>query len=283
MKNVLQLLMLCLIIALPSCKKDHSNPGDGNPKPFVYDTDAQAFFTSSAITDTVQKTAINDFVIALKKDSLWNKFLAIYPMVGGSASTTKWNLKDPRDADNAYRLSFNGTPVFGSTGVLFPTAADYADTHLIDSAMGGYNNSAISYYSRTQNSISGYDMGCADNLYPYNELSVYSNSADTTYAADNTEWFGYHPNLPTPNSTGLFMLSSTDSNVTRYRNGTVVGSAGHAPDKVYTNLTIWIGTPRAARSGQKECALATMGSGFTDAQALTFYNIVKTFETKLNR
>ena len=64
-------------------------------------------------------------------------------MVGGTATTTKWNLKDPRDSDAAYRLIFKGTPVYASTGVLFPTTADYADTHLADNAIGGHNKASI--------------------------------------------------------------------------------------------------------------------------------------------
>ncbi len=286
MKNIISILTLFALIAvIPSCKKDHSNPGDNNLVPTVtYDTASRSFFTASGITDTIQKRAIDDLVKSLKKDSLWNKFLAIYPMIGGSATTTKWNLKDPRDDDNAHRLSYHGSPVYSSTGVLFPGTSDYADTHLVDSVMGGYNNSAISYYSRTQNSISGYDMGCSDGVYPYNELSVYSNSADTSNGADNTEWFGYKSNLNTPNTTGLFMMSSSDSDVKRFRNGIVVGSYGHAPDNRYTGLSIWIGTSRVTgRNGQKECAFATIGNGLTDAEALTFYNIVQAFETKLNR
>lgn len=270
--------MLSFIIVLPSCKKDHSNPEDNKPKPVVYDTDAQAFFTSSAITDTTQMRAVNDFVLSLKKDSLWNKFVAIYPMVGGSASSVKWNLKDPRDADAAYRLTFTGSPVFAPTGVTFPTTSDYADTHVTDSLAGTFDNSAISYFSRTQNDIAGYDMGCSDESYPYNELSVLTDDSYTS------EWFGYRSNIPASNTTGLFMLSSTSSNVTRYRNGIPLGSYGQAPVEAYTNKSVWIGSTRGAySSGQKECALATIGKGLTDAQALDFYNIVNTFETKLGR
>ena len=285
MKTVLKLsVIVCATLLFFSCSKEHSNPVDTNPPAAVYDTASKAFFTSSGITDTVQMRAIDNLVLQLKKDGLWDKFLAIYPMVGGNASTTKWNLKDPRDDDAAYRLTFYGNPVFDSTGVLFPTTADYADSHLVDSAIGGYNNSAISYYSRTQNEISGYDMGCTDGAYPYNELSVYSNAADTSGGADNTEWFGYSPNLNTPNTTGLFMVSSTDTDVKRYRNGVVVGAYGHPPRNSYTNLTIWIGTTRVTvRPGRKECALATIGKGLTDAEALTFYNDVEAFEDKLGR
>jgi hypothetical protein len=284
MKNAFKFSVLLLpIVLILSCQKEHSNPPADNPQPpaVTYDTASKTFFATSGISDTVQMRAIDDLVLALKKDSLWDKFFAIYPMLGGSAETCKWNLINPQDNDAAYRLTFHGSPVFAGTGVLFPTAADYADTHLTDSAIGYY--SSISYYSRTQNTISGYDMGCADTLYPYNELSIYSNAADTTNAADNTEWFGYRPNLNTPNTTGLFTLSSTDSNIVRYRNAEIAGQSGYAPQHLFTNLTIWIGGTRAGHKGEKECALATIGKGLTNDQVATFSTIVQAFETKLNR
>jgi len=278
MKSVLHLLILCLIIVLPSCKKDHSNPDENKPTPFSYDTDAQAFFTSSAISDSTQKMAVNDFVLALKKDSLWNKFKAIYPMLGGTATSARWNLKDPRDADDAYRLTFTGTPVFAATGVTFPTTSDYADTHITDSIAGGFNNSAISYFSRTQNNIVGYDMGCSDENYPYNELAILTDDSYTS------EWFGSRSNIADTNTVGLFMLSATELNVKNYKNGVVLVSSANAPTDVYTNMSIWIGATRgASASGQKECALASIGSGLTDAQAAAFYKDVKAFQTKLNR
>ena len=73
--------------------------------------------------------------------------MAIYPMIGGTQQSTKWNLKDPRDLDAAFRLTFYGTRCTAPTGVLFSTTSDYADTHLPDSMLPATNNNAISYYS----------------------------------------------------------------------------------------------------------------------------------------
>ncbi len=272
MKNLLPLLFLFAF--LPSCQKEFSIEG-GNS--IAYDIDAQKFIDSSGLTDTIQKDAVNNFVIQLKNASLWTRFIAIYPMVGGTAATTKWNLKDPRDLDAAYRLHFNGTPVFASTGVLFPTIADYADTHLSDAVLN-YNDNSISYYSRTQNTIDGYDMGCADHVTYYNEFGIYN-------SVNATNWFGYYEFGSTPSTTtGLFMLSSTLSDVKRYENALVTQSKGSSPTTGYTNYPVLIGYVAGASSGgQRECALATIGNGLTDAQALTFYNIVKNFETALGR
>ena len=275
MKYILQLTGVLFVFVFSSCQKEFLNP-DGDT--FTYDIDAQRFINSSGITDDTQKFAINNFVKQLKDASLWTKFVAVYPVVGGTAASTRWNLKDPRDLDAAYRLTFYGTPVYAGTGILFPTTSDYADTHLADSAIGGHINASISYYSRTQNTVSGYDMGCTDVAIPYSELSIYSNSAD------KSEWFGFSQDTLSTNTTGLFMLSSSATNVTRYRNGAVVSSKGAAPNNSYTNLTFLVGKSRAsAHTGQKECALATIGNGLTDAEALTFYNIVQVFETALGR
>ena len=276
MKDALKLITILFSFALlSSCQKEFSNDGIETS----FDKDAEQFFNSSGITDITQKDAINDFVLQLKKDSLWEKFYAIYPMVGGTAATAKWNLKDPRDLDAAYRLTFNGSPVFAATGVLFPALEDYADTHFTDTALD-YKNSAISYYSRTENTILGYDMGCTNVTTPYNQLTAYSDPSEPAYLS---AWLGYIPGIPTLNTTGLFMLSSSDVNITLYRNGVNLGSSSVAPDAYFTGLTLLIGTSRGGPSGLRECALATIGEGLTDAQSLTFYNIVQSLQKELGR
>jgi hypothetical protein len=274
MKNILQLIrVLFLCVFFLSCKKHHDLINNS----ITYDVDAQKFIDSSGLSDTTQKIAINNFVKQLKDSSLWTKFVAVYPMLGGTTTTTKWNLKDPRDLDVAYRLTFYGTPVYSVAGVLFPTLSAYADTHVNDSILN-YNDNSISYYSGTQNTVNGYDMGCYDSGQPYNEMSIYN-------VWDASNWFGYYDFGPKPaNTRGLFMFSSTASNVTRYENGGVINLSGKAPIIGFTGYSILIGKVlNAATGGQKECELASIGSGLTDAQAFTFYNIVQNFETALGR
>lgn len=275
MKKIFQLIAIISAFAfIASCKKNYSVD---TPPPVTYDADAKKFFDSSAITDTAQMSAINNFVKQLKDSSLWAKFSAIYPMIGGSANTMKWNLKNPANSDAAYRLTFNGSPTFSGTGVLFPTPADFANTHFYDSLLT-YNDNSISYYSRTQNTVDGYDMGCVDNKIPYNEFAIY-------HSSDASAWFGFNKYGMVPAITkGLFMLSATASNAKRYENGVMTLMKGSAPVSGFTGMPILIGTVAASPSaGQRECALATIGQGFSDAEAQSFYNIVNIFESKLNR
>lgn len=274
MKAISHLLVITLsCILVSSCQKPFLNPNDGG-----IDPDTRKFIAVSGITSSVQQAALNDFVITLKDSMLWNKFMAIYPMLGADPASIKWNLKDPRDLDAAYRLTFYGTPIYSSTGVLFSTPSDYANTHLLDSMLPGPNDNAIAFYSDTQNSISGYDMGCSDSVGPWNEFAIYE-------AYDNTEFFGFHAHGVTPTITkGLFIMSSTQGNVKRYDNGLVTDAKGTAPTTTFTNLPILIGSVSGAPEvGQKECALATIGRGLNDTEARTFYNIVHAFEIRLGR
>jgi hypothetical protein len=280
MKNTLKLLSVaCLALFFLSCQKDHAGTNDGS-NVIKYDTTATNFFNSTQITDTTMKRAINDLVVQLKKDSLWNKFLAIYPMVGGTASSTKWNLKDPRDLDAAYRISWNGTPVFKSTGVTCSTTNDWGNTHLVDSLLS-YDNTSVSFYSETSNQIAGYDMGCSNGIYPYNIMAIYE---DFSKDVVNTLFNAYGPTQYQPSkTTGLFVNSSKNGKVVRYDNGISVADYG-GPYDAYTNQAITIGKIiDDDHMGQRECALATIGQGLTAAEVETFYDIVQSFQSALGR
>lgn len=280
MKNIYKLLtVLCLTGFFISCQKSPSTPTDDTGT-LKYDTAATVFFNSGEITDTTIKRAINDLVVQLKKDSLWDKFLTIYPMVGGTASSTKWNLKDPRDVDAAFRITWNGAPVFKTTGVTCATTNDWGNTHLIDSLLS-YNDASMSFYSETSNQIAGYDMGCSNSIYPYNIMAIYE---DFNNDIVNTLFNAYGSTQYQPSKTsGLFINSSKDGKVVLYDNGVSVADLG-APVNGSTNTAISIGKiTDDIHIGQRECSFAAVGQGLKAAEVQKFYNIVQTFQTTLAR
>jgi hypothetical protein len=262
---------------ITSCGKEHSNPDPDPTDTVVTDTDATNFINAAKITDTTQKGAIQALVKDLKDSSLWGKFMAIYPFIGGTEASTKLNLKDPRDLDEAFRITYHGTPVIAATGVLFPTISDYADTHLYDSLMT-YNDNSISFFSRTQNKVSGYDMGCNDNVDPWNQLTIYHESNGSGY-------FGFNIWKPMPDTTkGLFMLSSTPTKSLYFQNGVVTKSREESPANRYTGSPMLIGKClNSAAAGQRECAFSSIGKGFTEAEGATLYHIVSKFQNTLKR
>ena len=81
----------------------------------TYDPDVQSFITAAALTDTTQKSALDDLVLDLKAAGLWTKMKALYPIVGGVAASHAVNLKTP----GTYNLSFTAGWVHGSTGAKY--------------------------------------------------------------------------------------------------------------------------------------------------------------------
>ena len=100
------------------------------PRPSGYDVDAEAFIASASLTDVTQKSAVNTLVNDLKRFGLWTKIKAFYPFVGGTAESHKWNLKDPRDSNDAYRLTFAGGWIHTSMGVKTNGSNTTANTNL---------------------------------------------------------------------------------------------------------------------------------------------------------
>jgi hypothetical protein len=116
--------------------------------PVVSDADAQAFIEATTINSQTQADAINTLVIGMKAQGLWTKMKAIYPMVGGTADSHKYNLKNPLNTDAAFRLAFFGTWTHTSNGAKPNGTNTYANTFLVptssaDSAYGVYTTEQL--------------------------------------------------------------------------------------------------------------------------------------------
>jgi hypothetical protein len=98
--------------------------------PIVADSDAQAFLNAAVIEDVTQASAVNTLVTDLKGYGIWTKMKALYPFVGGTASSHKWNLKNPLDTDAAFRLTFFGGITHSANGITGNATNAYANTFL---------------------------------------------------------------------------------------------------------------------------------------------------------
>lgn len=114
-----------------------------SPQSTSLDPDAVAFLSAAGITDPTIESAVNTLVVDLKGYSIWTKMKAIYPFVGGTASTHKWNLINPLDTNAAFRLVFNGGWTHDSLGIKMNNTNTYAET-FVTSTNG--NDRAISAY-----------------------------------------------------------------------------------------------------------------------------------------
>jgi len=247
------------------------------------DADAQAFITASGISGT-EATAINTLVVNLKSANIWTKMKCIYPFVGNTASMQKWNLKDARDLDAAYRLVFSGGGTFSANGYQPNGTNAYANTFLTPSTAYSVASSGhMSYYSRTDsNGANEREIGSLTGTV-YSDLALrYSNTVHMRWGETSAPI-----TAASANSIGFYVGSRTTSNTLKiFKNGTQILISGNLAAGL-PSVPFFIGCLNLSNSpsfySAKQCAFASIGDGLSDAEALAFYNAVQTFNTTLSR
>ena len=251
------------------------------------DPDAQAFITAAAITNPTQQAAINTLVVDLKGYSIWTKFSAIYPFVGGTATTHKFNLKNPLDTNAAFRLVFTGGWTHSSNGILGNGINVSADTFLIPSTAQSINSKHFSAYSRT-NSTNGTEFASltGGSSYPADSFMIYHNSigANSTYVQFNDGIFNDVTNVVNfNNQTGFYVTTRTSSTQKKlYRNGSNIASFTRTSTS-QPNASVKIGNFAGSYYTLRQYAFMSIGDGLTDTEAANFYTAVQAFQTTLSR
>jgi len=142
-------------------------------EPATYDADAQAYFDASgAPFYPGNKVAINNFIIGCKTDGIWDSIHAFYiikkVLLNDNTPYWKYNLKDPRDLDEAYRLTYVNSNGVAVDQRYFTEAYNsdyytYANTHYIFAAANRSNKHLMSYTYDGQGegtlSVVGYSIG----------------------------------------------------------------------------------------------------------------------------
>jgi hypothetical protein len=251
------------------------------PKTAPVDPDAQAFITAASITNPTQQAAINQLVVDLKGYSIWTKMKALYPFVGGTASTHKFNLKDPRDLDAAFRLVFFGGGTHSVNGYLPNGTNAYADTFLTPSTTLSLNSTHLSYYSRTNSNATEIEIG-VNQSNNYNLLEI--RTSGTTYFLINQNGL---TSVSDANSQGFYIGNrQASNNIDGWKNGTKLID-GTTTSTALASLKIFLGAYNNggtfASPTTKQCAFSSIGDGLTDTEAANFYTAVQAFQTALSR
>ena len=259
----------------------------------ISDTDAQAFITAASITDSTQQYAINTLVTDLKVANIWTKMLAVYPFVGGTATTHKFNLKDPRDLNAAFRLRFNGGWAHTATGVLPNGTNAFAETFLSTRSVMGtsaLDSLHLSFYSRTDVTSSGCDIGSGQSPVYYSSIySKYNNAGTISTITSLSSNFAYIPNN-SPSNAFYLVNRNSFSLISLFRNSTKVSltnlTRNYNSDMPFTISALNRGqgtTPNASDYSSRESAFTSVGYGLTDAESTAFYTAVQKYQTTLGR
>jgi hypothetical protein len=248
-----------------------------------YNTYAINFISAAGITASNQQSAINQLCTDLVNTGLMDRMIAIYPFVGGNATSHSFNLKDPRDADAAFRLTFSGGWTHSSTGILPNGTNTYANTYINTATAIPQERHHVSYYSRNGGAAgaSSTEVGSnnASTFFQFMLGYRFYSGGSTVYASFTT----------TAISTGLWVgnkLAFDDRRV--YRNGTREQQFTTSATNTLANFPLYIGARNNSNGAptlytSKECAFCSIGLDLTDAQVSTLYTIVQNFQTTLGR
>jgi hypothetical protein len=258
------------------------------------DPDAQAFIDATGITDETQKTAVNDLVVGLKDDSLWTKMVAVYPFVGGTADTHKYNLKDPRDLDAAYRITWNGTVTHNSNGITGDASTAYGDTHLLDSTLGN-SDKHFSVYIKTNSQNTMCDLGVGNTGGGTADTNFFSDFTtgvsvnvgtytriNTTGARDTINTLG----VPSSRAYWISTRNSTMDNKLLYKNSSLVVNLSGETIGTAAALSHYImasNNSGASNFSNRNYAFLTFGNYLNSTDASNLNTRVQSFQTSLSR
>lgn len=244
---------------------------------------------ASVVLTATQINALSEMVLKMKGTGIWAKMRAVYPMIGGASGSHKFNLKNPIDSDAAFRLSFIGSPTHSANGVAWNGTTQYANTFLVPSTTLATNDSHLSYYSRTNSSIAGSDIGLYDGTIGQS-FYVGINYSGTQYQGiQSIEYTG--PTALGISSQGLYSGSRVNSTQEMHKRagGAVRTDTVSSNTGALFSASVYLGCihNRPVSSPEsfsdRQCAFASIGLGLTSAQLDSLYTIVQNYQTRLGR
>lgn len=242
------------------------------------DADVTNFLTATAITDGTITTAITNLVSDLKTNYFWNRLYAIYPFVGGTATTHKFNLKDSRDLDEAFRIEFYGSWTHNANGITGDGSTTHVDTNLNGQFNCTVYNECMGVYTRDV--INNCLIGAASN--PTDQIIQLGGTLYSSLSGGNT-------NGAVTASNGLYTVNRLNiNNCQTYIDGVeVLNFTDPIASYGNQNLNYYLGARNNGGGidfrSTNNIAFSFIGKGFTALEQVSLYNIIQDFQTTLGR
>lgn len=240
-------------------------------------TPATLFIDAAGITDNTQQLAIDNLFNDLYTNNLWNKFYALWPLVGGTSTTHQYNMVDV----STNNLTFNGAWVHNSDGITGDGTNTFINTNVsLSSLPTSFATGAMGIYSSTSGQ-DNYDMGCfrvGNEQYAlitrYNSDIAISLHGSGDAQASNLDGSGFFVGQASATDTGIYKDGSA------LATGSFSSQAAPARD-VYIGALNENGTAREWTS--RTYSLSFIADAFTAAEISTLYTIVQDYQTTLGR
>jgi hypothetical protein len=231
-------------------------------------------------------------------NSIWSNglntnMLAMYPFLGGTAASHKFNGMNPVDTDGGYRLTFAGGWTHSASGATPNGTNGVAETYLTPSTTSfTLSGGSMGVYCGT-NGPSGAAMGSigdsgggiADGWVLYPGLNNPGLQEACFFWKSDAGAFNGSTMADT---LGLMSISRTGTtNVNMYRRGTLLASPAFTSNSI-TNFTLALGARNTKFGVPSEYStyrqqFTYIHRGLTPSQMTTLDSIIQTYQTSLGR
>ena len=255
--------------------------------PSNYTTRTTAFAAATGITDTTILNALNTFDTGLISNGLDTKMKAVYPFVGGTATTHKYNFMDARDLDIAFRINWYGGVTHNLNGITGNNVNGYGDTMLnVLTDISDKNYVHCSLYQRNNINENKSTIGSTSSNGGFG-LGIF-----TRY---NGEFYGsaYTPSvlavMTNLDSRGFYLATRTGlNNAKQYK--VLQGNTTSAVNTTTTTSTsssnfvvLGNGNYFAFRYSLANLSFTSIGSGMNDSETSVLATLTQAMQTSLSR
>jgi len=256
-----------------------------------FDKDAKAIIKTIYDVDGIminetERWYVNHIVSGLKAIGVWNKIKALYGFVGGTAETHRWNWKDMRDADDAFRLTWPETVIHTDLGIKKNGSTGYAETFFNPKNELSENYASFSVYVTEKPFIIGTDptIGCGDGvnnryMFIYDSYNIVETLVSVSIGNSYS-----NKGILTGN-TGFSLSKINYGNNNLFYNGQLIPYFANFTSPQYPDYTITILAVNNLGSGRSfnTIGFSHIGEGLTDSESKQMSHIVTTAQGILSR
>ena len=244
-----------------------------------YTTRTAAFATATGITDTTILNALNTFDTGLISNGLATKMKALYPFVGGTSNTHKYNFMDARDLDIAFRLSIFGGWTHTSKGIVGSATNNYANTNL----------NALTHISASDNSFSVYKQNnetiyeCYIRVGPVTSTSITTSELFYWYGNNYFMSSGTAEKSASISGRGFYMVNRNINTLSLFKNTTKTSFTDSFTTQYNGNYIIGNGSDVGNYTTNNTLSFIHIGQNLSDSEQVIFYNLIQALQTTLGR
>ena len=239
----------------------------------------------TGVTGSQLWTLVNDLVSGLNSNALMSKLFYYYPLLGNTAITQEYNLKDT----TTFPLTWYGGWVHDNKGALANGTNTYADTGFAPSANKDVNSNGLSVVIGTDNTPVKTDvveMGSYIGSDQASLIQVYPSSSNQTMSGRMNSQI---TNVANVGSQGVYSEVKTNTSTSAIYKNSVLKATGSGGGTLPTfntyigNMSFQANTPYNTGYSNQRFQGALEHTGLTATEATNLYNLIDTIEAGLGR